>query len=180
MKPDEFDPSSLNLLISPENIAEKVRLVAKRLDSEFAGEELVILMVMKGAICFVADLIRELHLATSLEFISASSYGMKGTHSGEVKLSSLEDVDLRGRNVLIVDDILDTGKTFAKILHAVEKRHPKRIKSLFLLSRKKKRDIICPADYVLFEIDDHFVVGYGLDYKELYRGLKGIYYSKRK
>jgi hypoxanthine phosphoribosyltransferase len=163
--PDEFDPTHLTLLISPENIAEKIRLIARRLDSEFAGEELVILMVMKGAICFVADLIRELHLPNSLEFVSASSYGMKGVLSGEVKLSSMEDMDLRGRNVLIVDDIFDTGKTLAKVLHAVEKKHPKKVKSLFLLSKKKKLEI---------------VVGYGLDYKEQYRGLKGIYYSRTK
>jgi hypoxanthine phosphoribosyltransferase len=165
----------LDLLISSEQIRKKIAAVGQELDQLYSGQELTILMVMKGAICLVADLIREIHLPCAIEFMRASSYGHRGTQKGELVLSGLDELNLKDKNILLVDDIFDSGETFSQIIPQLLAKQPKTLKSLVLLSRKIPKHTRVKPDIVLFEIENQFVVGYGLDYKEHYRGLPGVY-----
>ncbi len=165
----------LQILITEEEILEKVAAVARQLDQEYQGEELVILMVMKGAICLAADLIRQIHMPCSLEFIQGSSYGAYGTERGELVLRGIEHIQVAAKHVLVIDDIYDSGTTLLTIMKQLQELRPGTLKSLVLLSKKVERTSAYRPDYVLFEIENLFVVGYGLDYKEHYRGLRGIY-----
>lgn len=167
--------SELSLLIPQETILKKIIQVAQEIQKEDLQDELVIIMVMKGAICLVADLIRHLSIPCMLESIHASSYGLKGVNRGELTISGIERLNITGKRALIVDDIFDTGHTLSVVTAELQKLKPKTLKSLVLLSKKKKRSSSFAPNYVLFEIEDEFVVGYGLDHKEKYRNLPGIY-----
>lgn len=169
---------NLKLLLSPDEIRQKVAEVARAIDSAYPGEELTLIVVMKGAICLTADLIRALKTPLSIETIKAKSYGHRGSKRGELTLEGLEELDLADKNVLLVDDIFDTGHTIDAILSALKKKHPKTLKTLVLLSKNILRDTSYLPDYILFHIENLFVIGYGLDYKEHYRGLPGIYHFK--
>ncbi len=166
------------LLISQDEIKQKIAEVARILDEEYQGEELTIVLVMKGALCVAADLIRELKTPCVVEYISASSYGQRGIKRGELEILGMEDLDLSAKNVLLVDDIFDSGQTISKIFAGVKGKKPKTLKSLVLLAKNVKRNVAYVPDYILFNIENEFVIGYGLDYKELYRGLPGIYIFK--
>jgi hypoxanthine phosphoribosyltransferase len=166
------------LLISQDEIKQKIAEVARILDEEYQGEELTMVLVMKGALCIGADLIRELKTPCAVEYVSASSYGQRGTKRGELKILGMEDLDLTAKNVLLVDDIFDSGETISKIFVGLDKKKPKTLKSLVLLAKNVGRDVAYVPDYVLFNIENQFVIGFGLDYKELYRGLPGIYIFK--
>lgn len=164
---------NLELLIGPDAIEQRIAEVAAQINREY--DELTIIMVMKGAVCVTADLIRHLDVPFTLEYMRASSYGERGTMHGELKITGLEDLDLASKNVLIVDDIFDTGNTMTGIVEQIEKLNPKSLKTLVLLVKNVSRETAYRPDYVLFDIENRFVIGYGLDYKELYRGLRGIY-----
>jgi hypoxanthine phosphoribosyltransferase len=185
-QPEELVSAAINrnlmdnteLLISQDKIKQKIAEVARILDEEYQGEELTIVLVMKGALCVAADLIRELKTPCVIEYISARSYGQRGTQRGELEILGMEDLDLSAKNVLLVDDIFDSGQTISKIFAGFKRKKPKSLKSLVLLAKNGKRDVAYVPDYILFDIENEFVVGYGLDYKELYRGLPGIYIFK--
>jgi hypoxanthine phosphoribosyltransferase len=132
-------------------------------------------MVMKGAVCATADLMRNLKTPVQLEYVKASSYGQNGVNSGKLTLVGIENLDLKGKNVLLVDDILDTGNTMTNIIELLKEKQPKTIKSFVAFVKKVDRKTSYLPDYALFEIENRFIVGYGLDYKERYRGLSGIY-----
>lgn len=166
---------NIELLISQDKIKSKIAQVAQVLDAEYNGEEITIVMVMKGAICIAADLIRELKSPCTIEYVKASSYGHRGAQRGELKITGLETLDLTSKNVLLVDDIFDSGETLTGILAKLQEKNPKSLKSLVLLAKNVQRDVSYYPDYTLFEIENQFVIGYGLDYKEHYRGLPGIY-----
>lgn len=165
----------LKLLISPEEIKSKLAQVAARLDAEYQGEEVVIVLVMKGALCVAADLIRELKSPLTVEYIRASSYGHRGSQRGELKIVGLEELEITGKHVLLVDDIYDSGETLTRILAKLREKNPKTLQSLVLLVKNTPRVIAYYPEHALFEIENHFVVGYGLDFKEHYRGLPGVY-----
>ncbi len=164
----------IKILISEEEIAKKVVSVATDLNIQFKDRELIIVTILKGAICFVADLIRHLEFPFQLEFVSAASYGMRGTKPGELNLSGFEKLDLEGKDILLVDDIYDTGKTLSTAFHVIETKQPKSLQTLVLLRKKVDHVGNILPDRVCFDIGDHFVIGYGLDYKEHFRGLKEI------
>ncbi len=163
------------LLISAESIQSKITETAEFIDQKFQGEELTIIMVMKGALCLGADLMRSLHIPCRLEFVQACSYGALGCKRGDLTISGHEKIDCVGKHLLIIDDIFDSGQTLFQIVAAFQAKGPKSLQSLVLLHKNCKRDVVYRPDWVLFEIEDYFVVGYGLDYKELYRGLPSIY-----
>ncbi|MBB65703.1 MAG: hypoxanthine phosphoribosyltransferase [Waddliaceae bacterium] len=166
-------------LISDEEIQGRVAAIAAAIDERYGGQELIVVMIMKGAICFVADLIRAINTDFSLEYLRCSSYGKSGTQRGELKISGLEDLEIEGKHVLLVDDICDSGHTLKAVSEAIEKKNSASIASVVLLSRKVKRPVNYEPDFTLFSIEqDDFVVGYGLDYKEKYRGLPGVYTVK--
>lgn len=166
---------SMELLISSEEIKQKVAQVARLIEKEYVGEEVTLIVVMKGAICITADLMRELKIPVNFECIRASSYGMRGIERGTLVVDGLDKVDISSKNILIVDDIFDSGTTLCHILCECAKKNPKTLRSLVLLSKNVKRDLSYIPDYVLFQIENRFVVGFGLDYNEKYRGLPGIY-----
>lgn len=172
------DTSNIELLIDQKDIKSKIIEQAQKIDEDYKDEEIVILMIMKGSFVFASDFIRELKTLFTLESISCSSYGQKGTRRGKLTVQGLEKLDLKSKNVLIIDDIFDSGNTLSTVKREILKKHPKTVKSLVLLLKKTPRrlkDAILP-DYYVFEIEDKFVIGYGLDYKEYLRNLKGIYF----
>src|SRR5690606_16767689 len=132
-------------------------------------------MVLKGAICFAADLIRALKIPCDLQTVQCSSYGTLGTQRGELKIFGLEALEIQGRDVLLLDDIFDSGQTLFALEEALWKQEPHSLKSLVLLARKTPHRTDIQPDRLGFSIGNEFVVGFGLDYKERYRGLPGIF-----
>jgi hypoxanthine phosphoribosyltransferase len=171
---------TLELLLSKEAIAEKIAQVAKRLDQLYGKDELVIVAVMKGAICLVADLMRALkEPCVMLECVQASSYGSRGEQRGDLTVSSLSPLAITDKHVLLVDDIFDSGHTLHTIAQALQKQHPRSLRTLVLLSKQVPREMAWEPDDVLFSIENRFVVGYGLDYNERYRALNGVYATRK-
>jgi len=166
----------LEPLITESEIAEKIAEAAQVLNREYEGKEVIVIANLKGAVCLAADLIRELQCPFSLEFIRCSSYGMRGDSRGDLTISGLDNMNIEGKEVLVIDDIFDSGYTMAAVVQQIKEKNPSSVKSLVLLEKKTHRRCVSyEPDYVLFKIDDYFVVGYGLDYKEYFRGLKGVY-----
>lgn len=167
--------TNMELLISSEEIQTRIAEVAKSINEEYKDKNLTVLMIMKGAVCVTSDLIQNLDVPFTLEYLKASSYGENGMTSGELRTIGLEALEIEGRDVLIIDDIFDTGKTMCKIIDQVKTKNPKSVKTFVLLVKDVPRQMTYRPDYVVFDIQNRFVIGYGLDYKELYRGLPGIY-----
>ena len=158
------------VLFTDQQIARRVRSLAREIESDFRGRELVVVSLLNGTVLFLADLVRHLNLPLRLDFIGVSSYGV-GTESGELVFTKELRLDVRGRDVLLVDDILDTGRTLSRVLPKLRLLEPRRIKTCVLLDKPARRIEDLAADYVGFEIPDFFVVGYGLDFAERYRNL---------
>jgi hypoxanthine phosphoribosyltransferase len=167
--------SNLKLLIDKEQIKTRVAEVGRDIQRDYQNKDLVIVMVLKGAICIVSDLIREIDLPLNLEAVQCSSYGQKGKKRGELTIHGIDRLNVHNRDVLVVDDIFDSGNTMKTLCQKIAGQKPRSIKSLAFLSKNVKHVPDFKPDYVLFDIEDEFVVGYGLDYKELYRGLPSIY-----
>jgi hypoxanthine phosphoribosyltransferase len=169
-------PDELDLLISRDRIAARIDELAAQIDADYAGvEELVLIGVLKGSFIFLADLARRLTIRHRVEFIAVSSYGdRESTESGAVRL--LMDVrhDIAGKHVLMVEDIIDTGHTLAYLMRLLEARGPASLKACTLLHKPDRKQVEVPISYLGFEIDDVWVVGYGLDYAERYRTLPDI------
>jgi hypoxanthine phosphoribosyltransferase len=159
-----------SVLLTERQIAKRVAGLAQEIQRDFAGRELVIVSLLNGTVLFLADLVRNLAIPLRLDFIGVSSYGT-GTESGDVVFTKELRLDVRGRDVLLVDDILDTGKTMVRVLAKLRLLNPGRIKTCVLLNKAARRIEQVEADYVGFEIPDYFVVGYGLDFAERYRNL---------
>ena len=158
------------ILITDEQLARRVKTLAWEIEKDFRGREMVVISLLSGTVMFLADLIRHLNLPLRLDFIGVSSYG-SGTASGELVFTKELRLDVRGRDVLLVDDILDTGKTLSRVLQKIRALQPRRLKSCVLLDKPARRVEKIRADFVGFAIPDLFVVGYGLDYAERYRNL---------
>lgn len=158
------------VLISERQIARRVRSLSAAIQADFCGRELVVVSLLNGTVLFLADLIRHLSLPLRLDFIGISSYGM-GTQSGRLTITKELRLDVRGRHVLLVDDILDTGRTMNRVLSMLRQLRPRQIRTCVLLDKPARRVEALEADYVGFRIPDLFVVGYGLDYAERYRNL---------
>ena len=164
----------LRVLIGRERIAAKVAEMGQRISQDFAGEPVVLIGVLKGATVFLADLARQITLDVSFDFIAVSSYGNARQHSGEVRLVKDVDRSMAGRNIILVEDILDTGLTLTFIQSMLRAHQPKSLKIAALLDKVSRRTEPIRGDYVGFEIPDEFVVGYGLDFAEHYRNLPDI------
>lgn len=162
-------------LLSAEQIRSRINEIAVAINTHYQGEELALVIVMKGAVFLAADLMRQLKLPCTLDCVRASSYGIRGSERGGLTLFGLEELTLLGKNVLVVDDIYDSGNTLFQIISSIKQQQPRSLRSLVLLKKEVARQIEYTPDYVLFEIKEAFVVGYGLDYKERYRELPGIF-----
>lgn len=159
-----------SILISDEQLARRVKSLAREIERDFRGREMVVVSLLNGTVLFLADLIRHLNLPLRLDFIGVSSYGL-GTESGDLVFTKELRLDVRGRDVLLVDDILDTGRTLSRVLPKLRALKPRRIKTAVLLDKPSRRVEKIRADYAGFEIPDLFVIGYGLDFAERYRNL---------
>ncbi len=162
-----------SVLITEEQIARRIKTLAREIERDFRGRETVVISLLSGTVMFLADLIRHLNLPLRLDFMGVSSYGA-GTESGELVFTRELRLDVRGRDVLLVDDILDTGKTLSRVLPKLRALKPRRVKICVLLDKPSRRAEKVKADYVGFEIADFFVIGYGLDFAERYRNLPFI------
>ncbi len=165
-----------NTLISQEEIETKVIELAKKIEMDYKNQEVLIVGVLKGAFVFVSDLVRNINLDLSLDFIAVSSYGMSTESSGVVKINKDIEMDLTGKNVIIVEDIIDTGLTLKYIKEYLSGKNAKSVRICTLLDKPSRRKCNVDVDYVGFEIDDLFIVGYGIDCKEKYRNLPYIAY----
>lgn len=177
--PKRWEKDVESVLITEEQIAARVAEMTLEIQRDFQGCELVVVSLLTGTVMFLADLIRHLELPLRLDFMGVSSYGA-GTESGELVFTKELRLDVAGRDVLLVDDILDTGKTMRRVLAKLFVLKPRRIKTCVLLDKPSRRVENVKADYVGFEIPDKFVVGYGLDFAERYRNLPfvGVLYPK--
>jgi hypoxanthine phosphoribosyltransferase len=164
----------LKVLIRRAVIQKRVREVAHQITKDFKGERIHLIGVLKGACIFLSDLVREINLETSIDFIAVSSYGKNKESSGQVRLLKDLDSSIEGLNVIVVEDILDTGITLTYLLRVLEQRKPKSLRIAALLDKPSRRIKDVKADYIGFKIPNDFVVGYGLDYAERYRNLKDV------
>ncbi|PWU14228.1 MAG: hypoxanthine phosphoribosyltransferase [Verrucomicrobia bacterium] len=168
--PERWRKEVACILITDKEIAIRVAEMSRQIERDFTGRELVVVSLLTGTVMFLADLIRNLSLPLRLDFMGVSSYGA-GTESGELVFTKELRISVRGRDVLLVDDILDTGRTMSRVLAKLKALKPRRIRTCVLLNKAARRAEPVEADYVGFDIPDFFVVGYGLDFAERYRNL---------
>ncbi len=168
----------LQLLIPEAEIKQKVKELAKQISNDFKGEEILTVGILKGSFIFLADLVRELEGKVFVDFMQVSSYHTEMESFGEVIFVKEITTDIKDKNVLIVDDIIDTGRTLKALVEALSLREPNKLKTCVLLDKKERREVDFDADYTGFVIPDKFVVGYGLDWAEEGRTLKDIYFVK--
>ncbi len=167
-------PSKIRVLVSAEEIQKRVKELGSQIDRDFPEGPLVMVCILKGAFMFMADLSRAVTRHARCEFIGISSYGKEKSSSGEVRLTKDLDSSIEGANVLVVEDIIDSGITLSYLVHVLSQRKPRSIRIAALLDKPSRRMRPIKVDYCGFEIPDEFVVGYGLDYAEDYRNLKDI------
>ena len=168
---DGVPPEIERVIISEADIAAKVAELARAVDAEYAGREILLVGVLKGAVMFMADLARALRTPVSMEFMAVSSYGSATSSSGVVRILKDLDRDIEGRHVLVVEDIIDSGLTLSWLMRNLASRHPASLEVCALLRKPEAAKVDLPVRYVGFDIAADFVVGYGLDYAERYRGL---------
>ena len=164
----------LRVLISKEVLSQKVQEIGAQISKDYEGKNLMMVSVLKGSVVFMADLMRAVTVPAEIDFMSVSSYGTGAKTSGVVKIIKDLDIELAGRDLLIVEDILDSGLTLSYIKKILMERGPRSIKICTLLDKPERRKADVFADYSGFEVPDEFVVGYGLDFAEKYRNLPYI------
>ena len=161
------------VLLTEEELKNKVSEIGKQITEDYRGKDLLIICVLRGAVIFLSDLLREIDTQVDMDFMAVSSYqGTKST--GVVKIIKDLQTDIKGKEVLIVEDILDTGRTLDYLIRLLKERDPASVKVCSLLIKKEREVVKVPVDYYGFYIPDEFVVGYGLDYNDRYRNLKYI------
>src|SRR3954464_13279157 len=161
-------------LFTREQIDERVAEMGRQIATDFAGTELIALCVLKGAVFFCTDLVRAIQTDVALDFIQASSYGTQKFSSGVVTILTGPQLDIRGRAVLIVEDIIDSGLSMREVFRYIESRGASTVKTATFLDKPKARKVPFNADYVGFTIEPQFVVGYGLDFAEKYRNIPEV------
>jgi hypoxanthine phosphoribosyltransferase len=163
------------ILISEQEIQERIRTLAAEIERDYPkGDEIHLVAVLKGGFMFLADLVRAMSTGVTMDFMALSSYGKETTSSGQVRVLKDLDSSLENRHVIIVEDIVDTGLTLHYLQDILRARAPRTVRTACLLSKPSRRRVDVSVDYIGFTIDDHFVVGYGLDYAEKYRNLPYI------
>ena len=161
-------------LISQDRIHQRVAEMAKEISDEFAGSDLIALCVLKGAMFFCADLVRQMTMDVALDFIQISSYGNQKYSSGVVTILKEPQLDMRGKHVLIVEDIIDSGLSIREVTNYIESRGAAKVKTASFLDKPKARKVPFTPDFIGFSIDPQFVIGYGLDFAEKYRNIPEV------
>ncbi|MBO5526223.1 MAG: hypoxanthine phosphoribosyltransferase [Clostridia bacterium] len=167
------------ILLTEETIQNRVQEIADTLNREYRGKNPLVVGILKGSIIFYGDLVRKLDMPVELDFMAVSSYGSGTVSSGTLRIKKDLDKNIEGRDVIIVEDIIDSGYTLARLKEYLLSRNPASVKIVVLLDKFERRVVDIEADYTCFRIEDEFVIGYGLDYDERYRNLPYIGILKR-
>lgn len=165
---------SMKTVLAPEEIQARVKVLGAEITKAYNGEPLTVVCVLKGAFLFFADLVRHIDLDLELEFIRLASYG-DGTESGELVFSKDLETTIQGKNVLIVEDIVDSGRSMDFLLRTFSERKPRTLRLAALVDKYERREVPLEVDFQGFRLDKGFIVGYGMDYAERFRQLGGIY-----
>jgi hypoxanthine phosphoribosyltransferase len=165
----------LKRLFSREEIDEAVKRLASQIEKDYDGEKIVFICLLKGSFMFTSDLVRQIRNPSRVDFLGASSYGSGTSSRGEVTITKDIEEGIEGENVIIVEDIIDSGLTLTRVRDMLHKRKPKSLRICALLDKRARREIEIEGDYVGFTLENGFVVGYGIDFAEMYRNLPDIY-----
>jgi hypoxanthine phosphoribosyltransferase len=169
-----MDDDVAEILIGEQQLQARIHDLGQQISRDYEGRDLLLVCVLKGAIAFLVDLMRQISVPHAIDFMAISSYGASTESSGVVRILKDLDANIAGRNVLIVEDIIDTGRTLAYITQLLQTRGPRSLRICSLLSKPSRREIDITVDYIGFEIPNAFVIGYGLDFDEVYRNLPYI------
>jgi hypoxanthine phosphoribosyltransferase len=167
-------PETMEVLITKDQIQERVREIGSQISAEYEGQSIVLIGVLKGAAIFLADLARAIQVDNTFDFVAVSSYGRARVSSGAVKLIKDIDNPIEGKHVIIVEDILDTGLTLSFLRQMMLQHKPASLKIATCLDKPDRRLVPIEADYIAFKIPNQFIIGYGMDYAEHYRGVEDI------
>lgn len=170
---------NLDTLISEEEINQKIKELGSQISKDYAGKEITVICVLKGGVMFMVDLVKQIKVPLRMDFMVVSSYGDEFKSTGVVKIVKDLDEGITGRHVLIVEDIIDSGRTLSYLVKILKERNPASIEICTLLDKPKQRVTDVNVKYVGFSIENHFVLGYGLDYQQLYRNLPYIAINKQ-
>lgn len=165
---------TVRVLLSEEEVDKRIGEIAERINKDYEGEQIHLICVLKGGIFFTCELSKRLRVPVSMDFMSVTSYGAATKSSGVVKIIKDLDEEIEGKNVLVAEDIIDSGRTLSYLLEYLRNRNPKSLRLCTLLDKPERRVVEVDVDYTCFEIPDEFVVGYGLDYAQKYRNLPYI------
>jgi len=160
--------------LSKEDIEKRIKSLAEEINKDFKGKEIVIIIILRGAFIFAADLVRHLNVPVQIDFLEVSSYGNSLSTSGIIKVKRDVAINIQGKDVLVIEDIVDTGLTIKTIKELLEIKEPNCVKFATLLNKMERRTVEVDVDYIGFDIPDYFVIGYGLDYAQKYRELPYI------
>jgi hypoxanthine phosphoribosyltransferase len=163
-------------LLSREQIESIVRDLADRISKDYDKREVVLICILKGAFMFLSDLVRHLHMPLQIDFVRLASYGSEMKSTGKIEITKDVEIPLGGKDVLIIEDIIDSGRTLRFLKERVSLANPRSVKICALLDKKARREVNIDGDYIGKEIEDVFIVGYGIDFNEVYRNLPEIYY----
>ena len=174
MKPAMLEQDIQEVLFTEAQLKARVQELARQIERDYAGKEIMLISVLRGSFIFMADLCRAIDLPCTLDFMAVSSYGKGTSSSGQVQITKDLSEDISGRHIIVVEDILDSGNTLSYLFQLLQARHPASVRLCTLLDKPSRRTKPITADYTGFTVDDLFVVGYGLDYAEKYRNLPYI------
>jgi hypoxanthine phosphoribosyltransferase len=169
-----MEQERMKIMITKAEISKRVHELADMISRDYQGKDIVVIGVLKGAFVFMADLIRLLQIPCIVDFVRLASYGSKTVSSEQVVITKDTEISIKGCNVLVVEDIVDTGLTLSYLVNRLKERDPETLKVCVFLDKNERRKVAFEADYVGFHIEDRFVVGYGLDYNEMFRFLPDI------
>ncbi|CAN2041685.1 Hypoxanthine-guanine phosphoribosyltransferase [Candidatus Magnetomoraceae bacterium gMMP-15] len=170
--------SELIPVLSEEEIDERVSAVAKQISYDYKDKDLILIGIMKGAFIFLADLVRKLSIPAQIDFIQTKSYGLSSSSSGTIAIVKDIEINVKNKDVLLVEDIVDTGLTLTHLIDYIKAFKPKSVKLCTAIDKKERREVDIKIDYVCHRVQEGFLVGYGLDYAENHRILPGIYHIK--
>lgn len=162
------------VLVNEQTIAARVKELGAAISNEYLGKDLLLVSVLKGSVVFMADLVRAISIPHEIDFMATSSYGGGTSTSGVVRILKDLSISIEGRNVVVVEDIIDSGHTLSYLLRLLSDRNPATLRVMTLLDKPDRREVDIPVDWIGFSIPNEFVVGYGLDYDEIYRNLPYI------
>ena len=162
---------TIRVLKSEEEVDARIQALGEQISRDYAGKEIYMIGILRGSVFFMCELAKRIDVPVMLDFMCVSSYGDSTKSSGNVRISKDVDGDIVGKDVLIVEDIIDSGHTLSKLKKVLQERHPDSVRMCTLLDKQERREVEVEVDYVGFSIPDEFVVGYGLDYAQKYRNL---------